>query len=293
MIIHVGIVKAASTTLQEHLFARHSGLYHIGAPWRSQALNLGFNNLTSSEVYNFDKSELQALCAREMDLAARAGRIASVSAEAFSICDRANRVMMAERLREVCGPSKIVAVLRNQIDWLSSRYVHNYVKSIPETRLKFDDWLYSHWKRDTFSYRHHADFDTMLRVYSDVFGSENVSIVLFEDLISDKSKFVSDLCTVIGVDPQEGIELLETAHNEKRGSKLGYMRRRLNFLPNVAFSQVLPKPVYELVGRLTGGKMDPKFSEEWRLQIENYYRVGNRNVADRFGINLGVRGYAV
>ena len=260
-VIHVGIVKAASTTLQE--------------------------------VYNFDSGELQALFASEQNAATATGRIASLSAEAFSICDRANRVMTAERLREVCGPAKIIAVLRNQIDWVSSRYVHNYVKSIPETRLKFDDWLYSHWKRDTFSYRHHADFDTMLRVYSDIFGVENVSIVLLEDLIFDKHKFVTDLCTMIGINTQEGIELLETAHNEKRGSKLGYMRRRLGFLPNVAFSQILPKPLYELAGKLTGGKMNPVFTDEWRNEIENYYRSGNRNVADRFGIDLGARGYTV
>jgi hypothetical protein len=292
-IIHVGIVKAASTTLQEHLFARHSGLHHVGGPWRSQALAVGFGNLTATEVYDFDACGLRALCAAELDAAAGAGRVASFSAEAFTICDRANRVMTAERLREVCGPAKIVAVLRNQIDWLSSRYVHNYVKSIPETRLDFDDWLYSHWKRDTFSYRHHADFDTMLRVYGDVFGMENVHVLLLEDLIADKHDFVSRLCTIMGVDADEGIKLLATAHNEKRGSRLGYLRRRFGLLPDVAFSPMVPKPLYDAVTAMAGGKMDPVFTDAWRHEVEDYYRTGNRRVAERFGIDLGARGYAV
>jgi hypothetical protein len=292
-IIHIGIVKAASTTLQEHLFARHGGLHHIGAPWRDEALSLGFNDLTSTEVYDFDAGGLRALCAAELDTAAQAGRVASFSAEAFSICDRANRVMMAERLREVCGPAKIVAVLRNQIDWLSSRYVHNYVKSIPETRLDFDDWLYSHWKRDTFTYRHHADFDTMLRVYGDVFGKENIHVLLLEDLIADKREFVAKLCAIMGIDGEEGVKLLATAHNEKRGSKLGYLRRRLGFLPNVAFSQMMPKPIYDLVTAMAGGKMNPQISDEWRREIEDYYRFGNARVAASYDLDLRARGYAV
>ena len=292
-IIHIGIVKAASSTLQGDLFALHSGLHHIGVPWRTEALSLGFNNLTSSEIYNFDTDELRALCAMEQDAAAKVNRIASVSAEAFSICDRANRVMIAERLHGVCGPSKIVAVLRNQIDWLSSRYVHNYAKSIPETRLKFDDWLYSHWKRDTFSYRHHADFDTMLRVYGDVFGMENIHVMLLEDLIADKRDFVLRLCEIMGIEAEEGFNLLASAHREKRSSRLGYMRRRLGLLPNIAFSQKIPKPIYDAVTLMVGGKMNPVFTDEWRSEIENYYRAGNRNVAARFGIDLGARGYAV
>ena len=292
-VIHIGIVKAASSTLQEHLFARHSGLHHIGTPWRSEALNRGFNSMIRSEIYDFDTEGLRSLWLAELEQAAGLGRMISLSFEAISMCDRANRVMMAERLHEVCGPAKIIVVLRNQIDWLSSRYVHNYVKPIPETRLEFNDWLYSHWKRDTFSYRHHADFDTMLRVYEDIFGAENINVVLLENLASDKHQFLVDICTSIGIDHDEATELLTTAHVEKRSSRLGYLRRRLGLLPNVTFSEVVPKPLYDLAGKMMGGKMEPTYTDSWRQEIENYYRVGNRRVAERYGLSMGECGYAV
>lgn len=292
-VVHIGLVKAASSTLQEHLFARHSGLHHLGTPWTSEPLSLAFNELTSAEVYDFDLRNCRDLCTVELERAAAANKVPSVSAEAFSICERANRVMIAERIHAACGPAKIVVVLRNQLDWLASRYVHNYLKPIPETRLRFNDWLFSHWRRDTFSYRHHADYDTLLRVYEEVFGPENVYVLLLEALHGDREKFVGDLCSTMGVDPVEGVGLMEAKHDEKRGSRLGYMRRRLDILPNVAFSKILPAPLHTLATKLVGGKMEPKYSDAWRSDIEDYYRAGNVRIAQRYGLPLAEHGYPV
>ena len=287
------MVKAASTTLQEHLFSRHSGLHHLGVPWRNDRLAESFTSMLRDEVYHFDSARLRSACEAEIETAAKESRIASLSAEAFTVCDRANRVMTAERLREAFGPAKVVVVLRNQIDWLSSRYVHNYVKPIPETRLDFDDWLVSHWWRDTFSYRHHADFDTMLRVYEGVFGMENVHVLLFEDLAKDRAAVITDLATLANIDVAEALKHTAAAHNEKRATHLGYLRRRLRVLPEVSFRRYLPDSIYDALTSSVGGRMNPTYSEKWRLEIEEYYRDGNAKVAQRYKIDLGARGYAV
>jgi len=292
-VLHIGIVKAASTTLQEHLFSRHSGLHHLGVPWRNEKLAIAFTGMQRDEVYDFNPGELRSACEGELHVAAESGRVASLSSESFSICDRANRIMLAERLAEAYGPAKVVAVLRNQLDWLSSRYVHNYVKPVPETRLNFDDWLVTHWWRDTFSYRHHADFDTMLRVYEGVFGSENVHVLLFEDLVADKATFVTELAGIANINAAEAVSLTAEAHNEKRAHNLGYIRRRFGILPRVSFRKYLPAMTYDAISKLFGGRMTPSYSEAWRREIEDYYRIGNARVAKRYGIDLGGRGYPV
>lgn len=68
---------------------------------------------------------------------------------------------------------------------------------------------------------------------------------------------------------------------------------RHGFTPNFSLKRFVTKSIYEVATKIAGGKMVLQYGDEWRHEIEDYFRPGNMRVAERLGIDLGPRGYAV
>lgn len=285
-VIHVGMVKAASSTLQYFLFDQHPGFYHLGSPWRRDAIEEVYGDICTRDVVKVEPNSWRELMEAEQREAKAKGKVLSLSNEAFTMYDSATRLLIAERLKRVLGDARIILVIREQRGWFASRYTHQFLKPIPETRLKFSDWLYVHWNRAPHVYRGFVDYDAIAQAYERVFGFGNIKIVLMEELAVDGESVIGDLCDFIGVDRGLGTSLMRKKHHEPRGSRLGYLRRKAGILPNVSFKGLLPAPAYDLLTKGFGGRMEPVFPEGWEERISEHYREGNRALAERYGLLL-------
>lgn len=97
----------------------------------------------------------------------------------------------------------ILVVLRNQIDHLQSLYAEKVVTWPPSPSFDSASKFYFEQSlNDRPSLRHNQlleqfNFYNTISCYADVFGSENIHILLFEDLLYNKAFFIKQLAKII------------------------------------------------------------------------------------------------
>ncbi len=103
--------------------------------------------------------------------------------------------MSARRIRQVCPNAKILLTTREQTDWLNSAYKYG-MSSLPAGKRAFADFCAT---PAGIAYLQAGHFDQTIRAYVDVFGSQNVRVLRYEDLVSAPERFVAELCGFIGI----------------------------------------------------------------------------------------------
>lgn len=123
---------------------------------------------------------------------------------------------IAARIRARVPKAKILLVLRNQIDWLRSTFLHHILFMEPGRR-RFADFLNTLEGKCAV---HAGLFDQTIAAYQDEFGRENVHVLLMERLASDTDGAVQDLCRFLGVDYMP-YEYRDETKNAGKGSGAG------------------------------------------------------------------------
>jgi hypothetical protein len=103
----------------------------------------------------------------------------------------------AEIVRRIadCAPNaKVLVVLRNQIDWLRSMYVH-YVSHLGRRR-GFADFLNT---REGKAAVDSAQYDRLLGELFSAFGRQRVHVMLLEELARREADCLADLCRFLNV----------------------------------------------------------------------------------------------
>jgi Sulfotransferase family len=101
----------------------------------------------------------------------------------------------ALRLHKVHGQAKVLLLIREQVDWLQS--VYKYVMSqLPWNQRSFADYCTTPSGIVMLKAGH---FDQTICAYTEIFGSDRVRVLRFEDIVSSPKRFVGELCAFIGV----------------------------------------------------------------------------------------------
>jgi hypothetical protein len=101
----------------------------------------------------------------------------------------------ASRLHKVHPGAKVLLVVREQTDWLQS--VYKFVMSqLPWSRRSFADYCSTPSGIVLLQAGH---FDQTIRAYIDLFGSDRVRVLRFEDILGAPKRFTAELCDFIGV----------------------------------------------------------------------------------------------
>lgn len=124
-IIHIGLPKCASTSLQQNLFSRHPDICYWGIPWQEERLE----NLMACMSY-YDALDFANVDAA-MPLQQEKPNV--ISYERFSSDFNADRLEVAKRLYQVFGESEILLVIRKQSDQMESLY-KQYLRGVPHHR---------------------------------------------------------------------------------------------------------------------------------------------------------------
>jgi hypothetical protein len=101
----------------------------------------------------------------------------------------------ASRLHKVHSEAKVLIVIREQADWLQS--VYKYVLSqLPWNRRSFSDYCTTPSGIVLLQAGH---FDQTIRAYIEIFGSDRVRVLRFEDIVAAPQRFSAQLFGFLGV----------------------------------------------------------------------------------------------
>ncbi len=220
LFLHVGLTKTATTTLQNTLFARHSGLYYLGK--HEEFTFDEVKRCRSRQVYEALKPLLWNHRGSSITDQRKARRIWREHLDAVG-----DKVLlgsweglgqnwpwqferMVTNLEAVFGGLRLVFTLRNPLTRMPSIYLQVLREcarsgahhTIPSGRifLPFEDWLYriapdGHDRRFAFG--------DNLKFAVRHLGVERVGVFLFEDLLEDPEGFFQGMAEFLGIDPDE------------------------------------------------------------------------------------------
>ena len=304
-LIHAGIGKSGTTTLQDLVFNRHPKILNIGRPNHTTNEYRGFLECLKTG-YAFEKDDrAEKFLASNVDRAAREGKTLVLSDEALTAQGAMTQVV-ACRLHALAPDAHILITIRNQRDAIRSYYANHgrILKSAPKPyygqHVTFGDW-WSHAKENwQQSYLGRISYWDMTRIFITAFGRDRVHVVLFEERVCDPKKFSAGLSTLLSVDAAECEDLLGKAKGQNprhSARRVIYHGFRQWFLPNIRVSSLLPGGVrlMKLLDRnLRGGKSyETPLSTEVLEEIDVLFGEGNRALAVEYGLDLEGCGYPV
>jgi len=184
--------------------------------------------------------------------------------------------------------------------------VYKHIKSIHKTTSL------SQWSNDTFCKKADNElmfnFDQMYSAYSQVFGSRNVNVLVYEDLKYDKACFYKQFASLLHITPDKLESLLETSMKNKtlsRGNNqlvtesptfndvfLSYIRSPLKkLLPKQLFKPL--RSMYLMsVGRVLSVVTVKKeiciddLTEDEKKVIQQHFHASNLRLAKKLHLDL-------
>ena len=297
--LHIGFSKTGTTTLQHHLFSKHSQVRYLGKPYTDEFLKEEIHRLIRLESLVYDPSALkQYLSSKIFNGNGAAENVVILSEEMLvSYSKVRDKGMVARRLLDVFPTAKIIITIRNQFEILKAAYLSRgrVLEYIPSRysglHVTFDEWLQLSYRNIENSYLGHIDYFKTVDHYSKLFGKENVCVLLLEEFVGNRRDYLKKMAVFLNIDIEESIKLTEGKHEHKEitQAQLNFERFRSHFYP-LSRVPLLFKPVDALF-RLRGAFRKEKtarvsVSEEWKKRLCALYRESNKKLAENFILPL-------
>lgn len=305
-VIHIGLPKTASTTLQNRLFATQSKFAYVGRinnGYANEATRELIERVTIQDSLDYDHERTAALFRSLPQLVADRGKPTLVSAESLSVDGRADRRLIAERLYRLFAPAKVLIMLRAQPSMLQSMYL-NHLRGSSQRLVSLDHWLDDTYGGLRFNdlYRIGLNYEPLVRAYDDVFGLDNVVVLPFELVRDPQSIFYARLAGLVDEQVELVRHVFQKNSDNQRMSRRYLWALRIQGLmaagTNLATlgRKVLPLPVYQRIRKLVvGGRRlePPELSQVWHARVAQACAAGNVRLEARTGLPLGTLGYPV
>ena len=167
-LIHIGLGKAGSTTLQKNIFEKLDNINYLTIKDQSIIDILYLNSLEFKKKYN----------SRNFDSNSQKNTIISCETlsfggvfDQFIVCDRLNQIFKNQ--------ATILLIIRNQFDWIKSFYLEQLAGGI---YVSFDKFLKQQFLNKEISIFPKLNYYNLVSYYKKVFGNENVKVFLFEEM---------------------------------------------------------------------------------------------------------------
>jgi hypothetical protein len=237
--IHIGYPKAASTTLQKHLFHKHSELNNLGnyptanvgtdskeidfeAPFlKSKELKQFYSNILQLDdiEYAFSKNDvifdtyvLPQMSEDKINIFSHEGFLATF----FSNPDRGGK---AKRLCSYFKEPKILIIIRNQFELVRSQYADWPFDPRAFTlrrKVEIDEWIQIDMNApESKHFIRSLNFYYVANYYAALFGKENVRVFLFEEMTNNLDRFAHNISGFLGIDADQTRAILSDKHENK------------------------------------------------------------------------------
>lgn len=231
-VLHVGLSKSGTATLQRTIFREHSQIYNLGKNvsldvpkgCRSQQIYQLLDPLLwhPSTLTNFD--ELRRQYASLVITEATDKQVAVGSWEALGDTENHQFEQMINRVVRVAPDMKMMISLRNPLNWMGSLYLQelqgHYVKKNRDDvfrgrpYLSFDEWIAR--KTGNRPIRDWLAHVENIKSAISLLGRERVGVFLFEQLRSEPSEYYAAIASFLGIDKDETLRLSAESHYNKR-----------------------------------------------------------------------------
>ena len=309
VLIHVGMPKCGSSTLQKHVFCKltetqNFGLYPTnniagknGASLEANAIYLHDENLFDfyKQIHNNSsippdklKSIWQSVYDENRNHHYKNLLLSheALTAPFFSLVSQQEK---ATRLKSLFPDAKILIIVRNQPGWLRSQYRDHPFLPTNLSRGKpvsFNTWinLVMHHEK-LASIRESLQYTHLINRYAKLFGIKNIYILAFEDLAKNPILFSQALSKFLDVTPEWINTQLYKKHENKglsaqynllrqidrRNIKINFINCLVKKLLDIDTIKKLPQKKYKLDKTVT-------------QTIENLYREDNLRLSKIVGI---------
>ena len=278
--VHIGFPKTASTWLQE-LFGARKEICFLYKPnffhWDdcfSKGKDFYFSLfqpkegnkifLDSDEAYaigrRFGSFGWDCLCQPNLKLS-----------DKFIL--PSDRQLIANRIHEISPEAKILMVIRNQADWLSSVYKHHIRKGEHGSFGKFLDSSDCTYPGKDFLSA--GFYSQTAELYFRLFGKENVLVLFYEDLINNPTGFLDKVSDFLGINK------FDYGHISRK-AKLSLTNRGAKIIQkiNCLKCPLLSRPFFYLDRKLFRKLNDPELiSRKEKEYIIHLYEEDNKKLA--------------
>jgi hypothetical protein len=289
IVIHPGMVKSATTSLQELVFARHPEITLLGLPAANPEAKEAIRQICRADSIFYDHETVETVLA---PLAAAAGDgTAVLSYENFALYESKDKGLIAERLHRLFPEARVLFTIRRQEDLLAAWYLQKMQKYLRQGHyLTFEDWFAMKAKLPHRAILDDLRFDEIITCYKRLFGPEQVHVLLFEELRAQPAAYCRRLGDILSIEGGSIEQLLAQAHaNPTIPASLTTLARHLfPFLP-----RPLSKTIAKRLLRRGGTPARVKIEGPIARQVAELSAPGNRRLAADFGLPLGDYGYAL
>jgi hypothetical protein len=290
IVIHPGMVKTATSTLQKHGFARHPEVHFLGTPAATDELDWAIREVGRADSLYYDEAAVSDVFRRALAVAP-ASRTVVLSYENYAFYESKDKGQVGARLKTLFPGAKILFTLRRQQDLVVSLYLTRLRHHIErKTYLPFDEWFRVAAREPHLTALDDLRFQTITSHYVRLFGREQVGILLFEELKAAPESFAHKLAHFLNVNAEAMAALLRG-----RKENVSISQSYLTFWHH--FGHMLPRSVVKLIAlrmpRFRGAPARIRLSPKQQTVIHELCAEENARLEAEFGLGLDRYGYCM
>lgn len=316
-VLHTGLPKTGTTTLQNALFPNHPQIHYIG---KSQHFT-GPRGVQSREAYRAlqpvlwqkgnvaDPALIRRSFGLDADGSASDRELVLGSWEGLGmIPDPQDFATILTQLQRIFGRSRLLITLRNPLTWAPSEYLQQLrsqylYRNRPHLGfhvfVDFDEWMRRMRAKDATN-RVFFTYGPNIRAASEAIGKENVGVFLFEDFTADPIRFGKSLCRFMGIDGNGVADGLANEHRNPRMTQAqmsllqhteASLLRRLAWRCSPGTLRTRKLIAADGSALTPGEPARIVLSEAQRESISAQTGEANRWIAEEFGLDLERHGY--
>lgn len=305
--LHIGYPKTGTKSLQNGLFENLADISFLGMSAKMQRLVPILELIKHYDSIEYPADETRKIYENILDSITPLKDTILISNEDLTTADlfdrkMVDRGMIAERLKDLLGPAKIMIVIRSQLTAIPSLYTQlcpidgysqpKFEKTLMENLNNFSNGILSNYK-----------YDKLIKRYEDCFGKENIGVFVYEEMIADPYSYYSKICSFMNLDLSR--DVFEKSqihlHDRVRSGAVAftkfirfYERFRRSYVPWLKPSKFLRfynfRKLEAFFGR-RGKKFSPMVEGEWVQTFHDLFADGNRELVFSRGLDLGKFGY--
>ena len=295
-VLHVGLSKTGTTTLQQFIFPKHPEILYLGKD-RTLQTPMECTNEFAFKILNpllwNHKSALDlAQLTRSKDAFKRTQKTKDglwlASWEELGSRPQRLNLESIRRIKKGFGTCRLLVFLRNPFQRIPSEYLqslrYNYLTLGKRSRglrsllqplyLDLEQWLSKDQSSGQLPVWLGAS--DLIRSSLEIVGKENVGVFLFEEFREDPQQSIRSVCDFLGIDPKQAIDMLdneETHLNARMTQGQVEYLQSLQKSPWKRLSLIWKSPRdRRRIYRQQGGDQQlakPQLSDKWKGRISD------------------------
>ena len=285
IICHIGFPKTGTTYLQKNVFPQIKNINYVESNRIKQLLH----DLIEKDDSYYPKDKIHTELMQMHNL----GLNMLFSYEALSghhiRTEFPNRSQIARRLK-AAGVNKIIITIRNQTDVLESTY-KQYIKS--GGVLKLSKFFNFKNNLNPYFYIEFFNYEKIIKLYSEIFGIENVKVIQFEDLFLKNGSYKRELASFLKVKNDDFGDSQKMKVNKSLSNFSTKLLRVINHFTyntyrpsNLISKRISSHAFYRLLLLIDRSKNKNKLISKYKNEISSYFLDSNIGLEEKCNLNL-------